>query len=170
MKKIVFRTRNMCLQLEQLEGRRVWAADASVVLGELHSETAEAESGSDDLYENHAEANEAAEHSGNQVGDSDGHLWFDGHDFREYQDDDLVPNQNIDAVFAADIDGDGVDEVVSQRQGELWVTRGPSGATSSSSWGRWSNAVRWDDMMVADINGDGLEDIVGRESGRWWAA
>jgi hypothetical protein len=73
-------------------------------------------------------------------------------------------------VQVADVNGDGLDDLVGRTGGDWWVALSTGSSFSNQLWGQWSNAVQWVDVQVADVNGDGLGDIVGRTSGAWWVA
>ena len=69
----------------------------------------------------------------------------------------------------ADVNGDGVDDVVGRApNGDWWVGVGDGSGFVNAKWGEWSNAVSWVDVHTADVNGDGMDDIVGRANGNWW--
>jgi hypothetical protein len=77
-------------------------------------------------------------------------------------------------VQVADINGDGLDDVVGRikQTGQWWaaVSNGAGGFTNIPLT-TWSPLVTWVDVKVGDFNGDGKADIVGRvlQTGEWWA-
>ena len=85
-------------------------------------------------------------------------------------------------VKIADINGDGLDDVVGRigtsnsHQGEWWsAISSVNGTSINKKLTTWNEANNWIDVQIADINGDGQDDIVGRVSegwarGQWWAA
>ena len=76
-------------------------------------------------------------------------------------------------IQLADVDGDGLSEIVGRRDnGEWWVTRKTGeNAYTSEYWASWSTAVEWHDVQVGDVNGDGQDDVLGRTtSGSWWVS
>ena len=81
---------------------------------------------------------------------------------------------DLEWLGAADVDADGVDELVGRNtvSGEWIVSRSSKGARSQEVWGQWSTGVEWVDVNLADINGDGCQDVIGRvaHNGSWWAA
>src|SRR5205085_455832 len=78
-------------------------------------------------------------------------------------------------VHTADVNGDGLADLVGRDQGSggWWVGRNDGGgAFTTTRWAAWSPGVNWRDVQVADFNGDGRADLVGRwrETGQWWAS
>jgi hypothetical protein len=83
---------------------------------------------------------------------------------------------NIDwsDVFAADVNGDGLDDVVGLNASTgVWqvsLNQGGNVFNTVANFGTWSNTATWITVSTGDVNGDGRADIVGRQqgSGQWW--
>ena len=73
-------------------------------------------------------------------------------------------------VQIADVNGDGLDDIVGRAGSEWWVSRSTVDGFVNEYWGRWADTVQWQDVLAADVNGDGKSDIVGRAGGQWWVA
>ncbi len=75
-------------------------------------------------------------------------------------------------VMAADVNGDGLDDVVSRTSGGIWwagLSNGTSFTNQRMGSQQWA-PIAWQDVMSGDFNGDGRDDVIGRApSGAWWA-
>lgn len=75
-------------------------------------------------------------------------------------------------VMAADVNGDGLDDVVSRTSGGIWwgaISNGTSFTNQRMGAQQWA-PIAWQDVMTGDYNGDGRDDVIGRApSGAWWA-
>lgn len=75
-------------------------------------------------------------------------------------------------VMAADVNGDGIDDVVSRTSGGIWwagISNGTSFTNQRMGTQQWA-PIAWADVMSGDFNGDGRDDVIGRApSGAWWA-
>ncbi len=69
----------------------------------------------------------------------------------------------------ADVNGDGLDDIVGRNGAKWWVARSNGQAFVAENWGTWSTKVQWYDVRIADVDGDGCDDILGRaQNGEWW--
>ncbi len=98
------------------------------------------------------------------VGESDGiqfnnSVWASWTNDRHWQD-----------TAVADVDGDGLEDVIGRLDGEWWVGRSSGTSFETEVWGQWSARATWQDVQVADVDGDGRDDVVGRTNGNWWVA
>ena len=73
-------------------------------------------------------------------------------------------------VMAADIDGDGRDDIVGRAStGAWWAALAGDGGFTNRPLGTWSTGVEWLDVMTGDFNGNGRQDLIGRSNrGAWW--
>lgn len=71
------------------------------------------------------------------------------------------------STWAADITGDGAEELVSFSTGAWKVNSSPTTGSSGQILSSWSNLVTWQNLNVGDFNADGKQDIVGRELVGW---
>ncbi len=84
-----------------------------------------------------------------------------------------------DLYFAADIEGDGADEVLTQylqpqnfyKTGWLWYLE-PGAKLPARTWASFPRSYSWPTAVIADFNGDGLSDILTYSSSLlgWWIA
>lgn len=80
------------------------------------------------------------------------------------------PNAPWVDVYAADVNGDGRDDIVGRSNGEWWVAKSTNQGFVNEHWTSWPGTAAWVDVQIADMNGDGMDDVVGRAAGRWWMA
>jgi phosphoglycerol transferase len=73
-------------------------------------------------------------------------------------------------VHVADVNGDGLDDIVGRQEGDWWVARSTGSGFVNERWSHWSQTEQWRNVQVADVNGDGRDDLVGRTGGDWWVA
>jgi len=80
------------------------------------------------------------------------------------------PAHNWTNVQTADVNGDGIDDVIGRSTlagyaGNWYaaISNG-SGTASSQLLTNWNPAHNWTNVMVADVNGDGRDDIVGQSN------
>jgi hypothetical protein len=70
-------------------------------------------------------------------------------------------------LTAADMNGDGLADVVGFRAGRWRVGVSTGTAFGTVQWAVWAQAA-WQDARVGDFDGNGVGDIAARLSGQWW--
>ena len=79
------------------------------------------------------------------------------------------PNRNWTNVQAADVNGDGNQNMIGRVNGEWWVARSDGSTFTNELWATWSGRVTWLDPHVGDFNADNQDDIIARtRNGAWW--
>lgn len=87
---------------------------------------------------------------------------------------DLSPHATYRGLAPADVNGDGLDDLVTfAADGSLVVSVSREGmAFTTETWGSLATTAEWSEFHVGDFNGDGLDDFLGREDaeGTFWLA
>lgn len=74
-------------------------------------------------------------------------------------------------VMVADVDGDGLDDIIGRTgSGVWWAARSNGREFILSRWGEWNPNANWSFVQVGDFNGDGKDDVAGFANGKWWIA
>lgn len=78
----------------------------------------------------------------------------------------LSTNPSRRQSFVDDVDGDGLDDFVTYKNGSWQVAT--SGVGDPRQFAHWSPGGNWDSLGTGDFNGDGRADIIGQTHGNWW--
>lgn len=73
-------------------------------------------------------------------------------------------------VQVADVNGDGLDDIVGRQDGAWRVAVSQGDQFTNEVWGAWSKTANWQFVQVGDFDGNGQDDIAGYVNGNWWIA
>lgn len=77
---------------------------------------------------------------------------------------------NAEVLKVADVDNDGLNDVVSfdRASGNIWVSLNSATGFTSEVWSNFTPRTDWLHLFVDDFDGDGRIDVLGGESGGGW--